>query len=57
MRNLTMRPRRYDDAVAVSNDSNDELEATPETITKEIDQFNENAGSVAEDGQVEVEVS
>jgi hypothetical protein len=28
----------------------------PKTITKEIDQFNENAGSVAEDGQVEVEV-
>jgi serine/threonine-protein kinase RIO1 len=40
-----------------SNDSADELEATPETITKEIDQFNENADSVAEDGQVEVEVA
>jgi RIO kinase 2 len=40
-----------------SNDSDDELEATPETIAKEIDQFNENAGSVAEDGQVEVEVA
>jgi hypothetical protein len=38
-------------------DSNDDIEATPETITKEIDQFNENAGSVAEDGQVEVEVA
>jgi hypothetical protein len=37
--------------------SNDDIEATPETITKEIDQFNENAGSVAEDGQVEVEVA
>lgn len=40
-----------------SNDSDDEIEATPETITKEIDQFNENTGSVAEDGQVEVEVA
>jgi RIO-like serine/threonine protein kinase len=46
--------------------SNDELEATPdtneleatrETITKEIDRFNENEGSDAEDGQVEVEVA
>jgi RIO kinase 2 len=46
----------HDGAVEIrSNDSNDELEATPET--KEIDRFNENSGSDAEDGQVEVEVA
>jgi RIO-like serine/threonine protein kinase len=49
-----------------ADDSDEELEATletnelaasRETITKEIDRFNENEGSVAEDGQVEVEVA
>jgi RIO-like serine/threonine protein kinase len=45
----------HDAAVEIKSD--DELDATPETIAKEIDQFNENEGSVAEDGQVEVEVA
>jgi hypothetical protein len=56
MRNLTMRPRRY----WWCRCRNQKwfwrwTRGNTETITKEIDQFNENTGSVAEDGQVEVE--
>jgi RIO-like serine/threonine protein kinase len=45
-----------------SDDPDDELEAAPETATKETDDFDENAGSDAEDtnagnGQVDVDVA